>query len=257
MIVDLEKPPAITRSTDHDYYLTLPDGAKFGPCPGATKVLKVLDHPAFVQWAANQTADAAMALHANGWDALEAIVGPKGVHQALTARKNWKRDEAAHLGTVVHDLAEKYVRTGIMPPLTEATEKRAKAYAEWWVKSGWTKPMTEFVMFNATSEYGGTGDLLARDRDGALVLADLKTGSKGIFRESILQLTAYTDAEWISTMGAPTVMPMPKVDRHVLLWVTEDGVKEVPVTIGDNERVAWYAAMALYRWTQAQKERLT
>ena len=250
--------PAITRTSDHTYYATLPDGRKVGPVPGVTNILKAIDKSdALIHWASAETADAAAALHDNGWSELERLVGPTGVKKALMERRNWKRDEAAHLGSAVHDLADQYVKTNVMPELTDSTRARVENYAEWWKNSGWRLRISEFTMFNATSEYGGTGDLLAYDQDNRTVLADLKTGAKGIYREAILQLTGYTDAEWISAMGSPTMYPMPKVDRHVLLWVTEAGVREIEVNIGEAERVAWYATIALYRWMQATKGKLT
>ena len=259
MIVDLVNPPAITRTSDHRYYLNLPDGSKYGPCPGVTSVLDVIDKSGpLMHWASGQTADAAIALHDQGWPELEAIVGREGVKKALMERRNWKRDEAATLGSAVHAWADDFVK-GKLSKITPASENRVKAYAEWWENAGWKLRLSEFTVFDTKSEYGGTGDLLCYDREGRTVLADIKTGGKvgrKAYESEVLQLTAYSNAEYISPMGGTTVYPMPPVDRWVLLHVTEEGVREIEVNIGDRERIAWYAALALYKWMQATKGRL-
>ncbi len=273
---------AISRSTDHKYTY---QGVTY---PGVTSILKVLDKSdALMGWAARQTAEAALGmfvaheistdmpgvtLPGEFWDptplkALYQSVGPEGVVKALTARSGWKRDEAAQLGTQVHDLADKYVSGTLDGPLglelSDGTRKRVEAYAEWWKASGWTLRLSEAYLIAPESNhvvpgtgYGGTLDLLCYDRDGKTVLADLKTG-KGVYREASLQLAAYGGADFISPVGSPTVYPMPKVERYVILHVTESGVREIEVPVDSLTYEAWYACIALHKWTQETKGRLT
>ena len=103
--------------------------------------------------------------------------------------------------------------------------------------------------------YGGTFDLLCYDADGKTVLADLKTG-KGVYREAALQLAAYGAAELVSPMGSQDVYPMPVPDRHVVIHVTREGVREIEVAVGSSEFTAWWACLDLYRWTETVKGRL-
>lgn len=257
MTLTMQK-PAISRSSDHRY--TFQDITY----PGVTTILKVLDKSdALMAWAARQTAEAALGMVNDNGDRADSplfhlfdTVGKEGTIKALTSRSGWKRDEAATLGTAVHDLADQYVTTGVMPDLTDGTRKRVEAYGDWWKASGWHLRLSEAVLVSPAGGYGGTLDLLCRDRDGRTVLADLKTG-KGVYREAGLQLTAYGAAEYISAMGSPVVYPMPKVDRYVILHVTESGVREIEVPVGESEQIAWTACCALYRWTQETKGRLT
>jgi hypothetical protein len=129
-------------------------------------------------------------------------------------------------------------------------EKYVQSYAEWWENSGWTLRTSEAMLVHPTFGYGGTLDLLCRDRDGRTVLADIKTG-KGVYREAVLQLTAYGLAEIIQTEAG--IHAMPTVDRHVILHVTADGVREIEVPVGTLEKVAWGACLDLHAWAETTK----
>ena len=67
-----------------------------------------------------------------------------------------------------------------MAPITS----RVLAYAAWWKASGWRLRLSEAMLVNPMMGYGGTLDLLAYDRDGRTVLADIKTG-KGVYQEAV------------------------------------------------------------------------
>jgi hypothetical protein len=236
--------PAISRSTDHRYTF---QGVVY---PGVTGILKVIDKSdALMSWAARQTAEAA--LNVNIAELL-AGVGREGVIKALTARKEWKRDEAAQLGTAVHGYADDHINGRPIPDdLPEIQRDYVTVYADWWKSSGWTVRTSEAYLIHTAHGYGGTLDLLCRDRDGRTVLADLKTG-RGVYAEAVLQLAAYGAAELIQT-PAGALFPMPAVDRYAILHVTKDGVREIEVSIGNLELLAWGAAIDLHSWWQTIK----
>lgn len=251
---------AISRSSDHRYTF---DGVTY---PGVTSILKVLDKSdALMAWAARNTAEAAVALaqrpdtKADGTvttslNHLLEEVGPEGTVKALTSRSSWKRDEAASLGTEVHRLAD-LVTSAPDTELTitdDGTRKRVHAYAEWWATSGWTLRLSEAAVVHPLVGYGGTFDLLAKDRDGKTVLADIKTG-KGVYREAALQLTAYGMAVLVSPFGSEVAYPMPLIDRYVILHVTVDGVREIEVPVGKLEEAAFMACVDLHRWAETTK----
>ncbi len=248
-------PPAISRSADHRYTY---EGETY---PGVTSILDVIDKSGpLMGWAAKMTAEAAVDMSAyaglgDGQNALEqliATVGKEGAIKALTARKNWKLDEARDLGTDVHAMAELIHNKQPLPPMSETTKKRVKHYAAWWEISGWTLRLAEAMVVFPTHRYGGTFDLLAYDPDGRTVLADIKTG-KGVYREVALQLAAYGLAPIVAPTGSPKAYPMPKVDRYVVLHVTTEGVREVEIAIGTAEHMAWLACIDLHSWVQAMK----
>jgi hypothetical protein len=246
-------PTPITRSADHHYFY---QGQVY---PGVTSILRVIDKSdALMAWAARQTAEAAIALTTeqeltrtiNALERLIETVGPEGAIKALTNRSTWKRDEAANLGIEVHRLADLVVNGQPTPSMEEPVRYRVLEYAKWWEHAGWTVRASEAMVVNTQQEYGGTIDLLARDRDGRTVLADIKTG-KAVYREAVLQLTAYGSAPLIQLLGR--VYSMPKIDRHVILHVTLDGVREVEVPIGALEEMAFAACRALYDWAETTK----
>lgn len=251
--------PPIIRTDDHRY---LYGGKEY---PGVTNVLKVIDKStALMAWAARNTAEAALALVTEPTDkedvtgvnagpliSLLNAVGRDGAVKALTARANWKRDEAAHLGTMVHAYADDLVNGRPIPELQGSQDAYVKKYAEWWAAAGWTVRTTEAIVLHELHGYGGTLDLLCRDRDGRTVLADIKTG-KGVYSEAVLQLAAYGNAGVIQT-PAGQMFPMPAVDRYAILHVTAEGVREVEVNIGTLELNAWGACLDLYAWTKTTK----
>lgn len=244
----------ISRSADHQYTF---EGVTY---PGVTGILKVIDKSdALMAWAARNTAEAAIA-QLDNLPSLLATVGPEGVRKALTSRSSWQRDEAAALGTEVHRLADLVVTGKPTPSMTETTRSRVLHYAEWWQKSGWTLRLSEAMVVypDLACGYGGTFDLLARDKDGRTVLADIKTG-KAVYHEAVLQMAAYGMAKYVQpapteTFAVPTkVYPMPRPDRYVILHVTAEGVRPVEVNIGTPEMMAFLACRELHAWRESMK----
>jgi hypothetical protein len=245
-------PPAIQRSADHRYTY---EGETY---PGVTGILDVLDKPALVGWAANQTADAAIASIAMLPSMLE-TAGEKGVRSFLTSRKNWTNDGAKDLGTKVHEMAELVVTGQPTPPMIETVRERVLHYAAWWKASGWTLRLAEAMVVFPTHRYGGTFDLLCYDQDGKTVLADIKTGGKvgrKLYETEVLQLAAYGLAPIVAPMGSKKAYPMPKIDRYAVLHVTTEGVKELEVDVGTAEHMAWMACIDLYAWKQSMKGKI-
>jgi hypothetical protein len=250
---------AITRSEDHHYTY---EGVTY---PGVTGILKVLDKSdALMAWAARNTAEAAIALAMDyeigegtdhhgpsGLDKLLQTVGTDGTVKALTSRSSWKRDEAAALGTEVHNLADMVARGVPTPPMSDTVRSRVLKYTDWWKSSGWTLRTSEAMLVNPLAGYGGTLDLLARDADGLTVLADIKTG-KAVYHEAVLQLTAYGDATWIEAPGLG-LFPMVRVDRYVILHVTASEVRPVEVNVGALERVAFAGCLQMAAWRESVK----
>jgi hypothetical protein len=251
----------ITRSADHQYTF---EGKTY---PGVTGILKVLDKSGpLMSWAARQTAEAFVEtvrgdMDSSGrvWDMapLEQLlksVGAEGVVKAMTSRSAWKNDEAKNLGTNVHEFADRINRGQDTGTMTVPEALYVEHYRTWLAASGWDVKISEAFLVN-TSGYGGTLDILARDRDGRAVLADIKTG-KGVYREVTLQLAAYGMAEFIQPVGSDKVFPMPAIDRYAVLHVTREGVREIEIPIGDADRTAFLACMNLSEWSNAQKGRL-
>jgi hypothetical protein len=239
--------PAITRDRYHQYTY---EGVTY---PGVTGIIKVLDKSdVLMNWAARQTAEAAIAQAAN-FPSLLATSGQEGVVRFLTARSSWKNEEAKVRGTDVHAMADLIVNGRPTGELSDSIRTHVEGYVDWWRGSGWRIRLSEAYVIHRELGYGGTFDLLAYDVNGDTVLADVKTG-RGVYAETRLQLAAYGMAELVAPVGSEIAYPMPRIDRHVVLHVTESGVREIEIEVTAADRDAFASCLPLYRWKKAQKE---
>jgi hypothetical protein len=242
----------ITRTPDHHYGF---DGVMY---PGTTGILKVLDKSGpLMAWASRMTAEAAVGMAPTLAQLVE-TVGQEGAVKALTARSAWKNETARDLGTEIHGYADLIAQGKPLPAMLPDTLKRVDGYEQWLRTSGWQIRCSEGRLVNVTKGYGGTLDLLAYDRDGATVLADIKTGNVAyngkVYESIVLQLAAYGDMEWLD-MDDGAIYAMPQVDRYAVIHVTADGTTEIPVVVGQAEREAFMACIQLDRWLQSRKRR--
>ena len=223
---------------------------------GTTSIIGVLDKSdALMPWAAKQTATAAVGL-VNELPAMLAAMGPDGVISALTKRSAWERDKAADIGSSIHEWADRIALGEATEAVPADIRERVEAYAYWWVASGWKRRLTEACVVSTSMGYGGTLDILAFDEHGRTVLGDVKSG-RNVYAETKLQLAAYGMAELIAPPGSEVAYPMPKVDRYVVIHVTDAGVRPVEVDVTDEDRDAFRACIVLDRWRESRgKERL-
>ena len=247
------EPRRITRDANHVYTARgvpgVVDGTTF---PSVTTILDVLGATFSVaaNYGAKHASMAAVDL-ADELPKMIATVGKEGAAKAIAQAGNNYRDNAAQLGTDVHALADAHVKGEPFPEtMSDSIRQRVEKYAEWWKASGWTLRASEAMLLNPEMQYGGTLDLLCWDRDHKSVLSDIKTGAR-VYREAVLQQTAYGDATYIETDAG--FYTMPPVDRYVILHVTTDGVREVELSIGALERMAWAACRDMYDWNLSMK----
>jgi hypothetical protein len=239
--------PAIQRTDDHRYRsFEMPPGEYV---PGCTTVIGMLDKQWLQRWYANMAAEAALELYA-----ARKIKG--ATRDQIAAAGGARRDAAAIQGTQLHAYAETYVKGERLPDWIEPQNiDRLEAFKRWWDASGWTLRLSEAPVIKPPSEsspygWGGTIDLLCRDKEGRTVLADIKTGAN-VGRDAVLQLTGYGMASRIApSMDAQQAYPMPLIHRYIVLHVTNQGVKPIERVIGQNERSAFYSCLDLYYWTK-------
>lgn len=138
--------------------------------PGVTTVLGVMDKPALIAWANN--------------------LGLQGIDYRKA------RDQAADIGTIAHFMCECHLKD-VIPDLSEfSTADINKAenafikFLSWWDNSGFKMIESEVQLGSSNLRYAGTVDCIARDKDGKLILIDLKT-SKAIYDEYWSQVSAY------------------------------------------------------------------
>lgn len=109
-----------------------------------------------------------------------------------------KRDEAAAIGTVAHEMTEEYL-AGREPekPLEalDNPEHRAQAiqaykmFLEWWEMSNLKAYRCEIPLVSEAHKFGGTPDWILETPRG-LAIGDIKTSS-GIYADYLIQVAAY------------------------------------------------------------------
>ena len=144
----------------------LADGS---PVPGVTTIIgRFKESGALLQWAFQQGKSGAANLYE-------------------------KRDEAAAVGSLVHDIVEAEI-CGREPPLipadfAERANSALDAWHRWREGSGMEIVATEVPLVSEVYRFGGTIDAIGRER-GMLCLLDWKT-SGGVYADYLLQLAAY------------------------------------------------------------------
>ena len=188
--------------------------------PTVTTLLKTLNKPALVGWAAKAVAEYAAK------NALTvAAIAEEDEAAAVDLLKGapWReRDKAASLGARVHAIAA----SGGIPSEDEAP------YVDQWRKfledTGADVIAQEQIVVNTVVGYGGTADLILKTRQGEHVLLDIKTGKTVadgngvVYPEIRLQLNAYAAAD----VGLPVT-----IDRAAVLHIQRDGYDVHPVAL--------------------------
>lgn len=109
------------------------------------------------------------------------------------------RDKAAEIGTVVHEMVERFIaledpRAAMEGLKTDEDRKSAvsafNAFDEWFEMNQLKVVAQEVQLVSETYRFGGTPDAIAEDSKGRLVLLDWKT-SDGVYMDHLCQLGAY------------------------------------------------------------------
>lgn len=255
------KPTPITRSADHRYTY---EGVTY---PGVSNILEPVgaSFNAASGYGAKHAALAAVRL-APELPKMITELGEEGARMALSSKSSWGPDPSgSKLGTEVHDVISRYLIGDPVGEMSPPARVRLDHFDKWWQRSGWTLRLSEAMVVNPGTPvttggielagvytgWGGTLDLLAYDQDRQTVLADLKTGN--LYPKAVLQVAGYGMAKLVQPAGADQVFPLPVPDRYVILHVTGEGVREVPVVVGMMERMAFLACLDLHHWNESMK----
>jgi hypothetical protein len=206
--------------------------------PSVTTILKAINKPALVGWAAKSVAEYA----ANNIDQIYAIAkdDPAGAVDLLKGTPWRERDKAASLGSRVHRLLE---GDGEGASLEE--QPYVDAWAKWLEATGTKVIAQEIPVASTKYGYGGTVDLIA-EVDGRVGVLDVKTGKTvadrdgAVYLEIALQLAAYAsaDAGWPDGLAAP-------FERAAVLHVRPEGVSVFKVDDIPNLLTVFASTMVL------------
>lgn len=253
---------------------TLPDGTVL---KSVTTILKVIDKPALVNWAANLERDSCVEAARLVFERLagrkvSATTFEAALLTELTTVKQHHREleKAGAIGTLVHNRIEWELRAQLGQKLKEVrlpeqhvdqksgeiSEHPAHiAYREYqkWRDEARLKPIAiEQRVFSRKYKYAGTLDVYC-EAYGALTLLDWKTG-KGIYDEAGLQNAAYRHA-WIEMEQAEApiaglIVRLPKMPDDPGLET-----KVIPWEDQDRLMVAFRAAKYLSDWADENYRR--
>lgn len=230
------------------------------PLTGVTTVLGVINKPALIPWAAKMVVEY-IKDNCKGDVENVYVCNDEQLDEAKKAHR-MKKEQAADFGTVVHDKVEGYVKACIHQnqgkPIDEydfdlasinnltpnQVEKVAMSLGKF---QGWAKEnVGEFVeseakLYSEKHWYAGTVDIIYRDKDGKLWIADIKTSS-GVYPEMFAQMGGY-DIAWQEMNGEADVY------GYVILHVDKKKCEINPVGFHDTEmcREFFLHALGLYR----------
>ena len=135
------------------------------------------------------------------------------------------KDEGALVGTVVHGLIEDFLKGKEIPKQSDkAVVNCWNLFLDWWNKGEYTVVELEKKIYSKKYDYVGTLDLVVKDKNGNLVLIDIKT-SNFITFDYFLQLNAYKYAyeeETGSKISKSFIVKLSKKEKEIQ-------IKEIPL----------------------------
>lgn len=196
--------------------------------PGVTSILRILDKPALLPWAAGKASEYVRKnMPENPTKAQIKEVCEK-------AKTEWQRlrDEAGDIGTEVHAVAEALFQgRPIKLPENEQAQNGVKALQAW-IKANDIRPIdTELIVFSRECFVAGTMDMLA-SVNGKLSQVDFKTGS-GIYKEHLFQTGIYRRA-WQEEAGET-------IEQNIIVNLNKKTGEPKIVTIADPAELEFHS----------------
>lgn len=240
---------------DRGYYHT-----PYGDFLSVTNINDAIAKPGLVHWAAIEVAKCAMSF-------LPRLIRARG-EQAREREYQWlrraaerKRDEAAELGSSLHDVYEAHALGAPIPTPTELQRPFFNAFRRFLDEHQPVFHAAEMVVANPAERYAGKLDaVLQLPRLGpALVLADWKTGKK-TYDEAALQCAAYRRATVGWLRDGTEVEPL-ATERAIVVHIRPDvhektgGYRLYKLDTSDQVFGSFLAARDLaYTWTRREKK---
>jgi len=217
------------------------------PLPRVTDVLRVMDKPALVGWAAKMATEYMGGVLEPG----RAYSAPE-LNAFLTAAKSAHRDRsraAADKGTEAHKWiqSDAYGQTLPMPEDPDVASS-VNAYLEWKTQHDVEFVESELPFAHEELGFKGTLDCLAWV-DSVFTLIDIKTSS-GIYVEAYLQTAAYQKGV------EPLIRSGQKIEQRIILHIPKDGRAANAITLATDIEEDWQgfrACLNLKRYLDYQK----
>lgn len=220
---------------------------------GVTTVLKVINKPALMPWAAKMTAEHIAQNLRPGIPLDEMEI--EQLCQAAKGAYRKKAQDSADLGHYAHDWFDNYFRgNNPVTPINKDLRNMTEAFLTF-AKQHDIRPIsTERKLFSVSRQVAGTTDLECLF-EGELTLGDYKTGKSGIYPEHFIQMGGYdicyteeelSDSERLARRLEGDGEPL--VKRHLIINCNKDGELYVAQTRNvQRNRDAFDAALNLQR----------
>lgn len=203
-------------------------------------------------WAVNQTIEASLSMRGNL--AAQSMTDEE-YKKHLRKTSMTKRDEAASLGTSIHEAAEMEVKANDLGP-NDVRKPFLVQYELAQKELGFTVVASEMQVFNLTLGYAGSLDAIFRMPDGRFILVDYKTG-KGIYNDTALQLALYFGAEFAGgydpldqkDVEYPHLTDLlGQCESTAILHIRPDSYEWVPIPVTDELAAAAVDLTRMAHW---------
>ena len=226
------------------------------PHPSVTTVLGIVGGKGLINWAVKETADY-LELELSRAKPYEVKYLLPDVLQTARNRHHHLRNAGGARGTDLHKIAETVFKGKKVPenrledPVVDRMVEKLEAWrTEWQFETltftddlGIEKETVEIPVYSTEHGFAGTTDLIGRNKDGTLMLLDLKTG-KSLYKTVELQLAAYAIAYGEMTGETPELC----MALHVLPTgnVKEKNILDKPLI--DDRFDKFLSLLKFYRW---------
>lgn len=204
--------------------------------PSVTTILKQLNKPALIQWAVDQTAAFAVAnidgllsrTEEQGWGMLRWYWNRDPLKGEVELRNfyNGVRDDAAELGTMIHEWIAADHGEGLYPDTSMAPEFMWQMVEVWneWKSQHDVKPIVSEATVWSNYGYAGTLDGIW-EIDGIRYLLDVKS-SRNVYDEHYMQVAALggADVMMVEEGEGWVEKPIPEFDAYALLRIRPEDV---------------------------------
>lgn len=239
------------------YCAVLSDGREIA-CARTSDVLRdaIGFGDAMIEWSIGQTIECIReTLHP--WE----MVSPNEITEMLERAKKARfrtSEEAAEYGTRAHELIEIFVRNGSLKFETDdgkmeikikrepqPVQKSFAAFLDFWESANLEPIAIEKFSVDVKGGYGGTLDLVTKDKNGHIVLIDWKT-SKAVRDKYLIQVGAYTRL-WETNSTLPIhrayIVRLDKVTAALQIVTVFDSTKQKEEILDQ-----WQSTLKTYHW---------
>lgn len=225
--------------TSHEYYYNKKR------LTGVTTALNSINKPNLIKWAVDLACDYITKLIKDGFNIITVHV------EEARKQHTIKKDEAADIGTVVHDACEQYLKHGTIPTFKPGSIELDcfNNFKDWW---GTDKKLiaSEQRLYNLEYWYAGTCDLVY-EQGGKVYIGDIKTSNaKKDHKTGKYELWDRTyHAQTAAYQYAYEHLTNEKVSGRIIIRIGKDGSFSTHESFAfEQDFAVFLAALTIHRY---------